>query len=60
MQIGVVLFIAEYMHLEWLQDKNPFLLKNPGTLGESPQISAAGLIIDQTTILQTDMKGGLA
>lgn len=60
MQIGMVLFIAEYMHFEWLQDKNPFLLKNPGTLGESQQISAAGLIIDQTTSLQTDMKGGLA
>jgi len=60
MQIGVVLFIAEYMHFEWLQDKNPFLLKNPGTHGEPQQISAAGLIVDQTTILQTDMKGGLA
>jgi hypothetical protein len=55
-----VLFIAEFMHFEWLQGKNPFVFKNATVVEEPLQTATTGLGMEGRPILQTDLKGGLA
>lgn len=60
MQIGIVLFIAEFMHFEWLQGKNPFVFKNAPAAEEPLQTATTGLGMEGRAILQADLKGGLS
>jgi len=60
LQIGAVLLIAEYMHFELLQDKNPFLVERTPLVDESRELTASNLAIKGQTFLKTDLGGRLA
>jgi hypothetical protein len=60
MQIGIVFFLAEYMHFELLAGKNPFLMKREQILEESRQLAGLSLGLEAHTNPQPELEGRFA
>jgi hypothetical protein len=60
MQVGVVLLIAQYMHFELLEGKNPFLISRSSLTDESRQLAANGLDFVAQTLPNPEIGGQVA
>ena len=60
MQVGVVLLIAEYMHFELLEGKNPFLISRSTLADESRQLAVNGLGFVGPTLPKPEIGGQVA
>jgi hypothetical protein len=60
MQVGVVLLIAEYMHFELLEGKNPFLMGRSELADESRQLAVNGIDFVGQTLPNPEIGGQVA
>lgn len=60
MQVGIVLLIAEFMHFELLEGKNPFLMSRSKVADESRQLAVNGLDFVGQTLPNPEIEGQVA